>query len=235
MKKDIQILLAACIIAVAILAGFVIHAKMSVSTDSSFVDPDSIFSGREIDSNEYTVGSGKNKVVLLEYSDLECPFCKKLHVETMPEIYKNFGAKIDIAFRHFPLPFHKKALTEADGALCARDIGGQSAYKNFIEKVYEKTSGNDTLDLSLLPSFATEIGLDENRYRDCIGNASTSEKHISIIESDLQEGSELGVSGTPTLFVLIRQKDDSYRILTTIVGARDYKYISKVLEQAVKY
>ena len=233
MKKEIAILSGAGVIALSILGGFYMHAKINGGSDSAFVDPDSMFSGRPIAKEEYLVGEGKKKVVLVEYSDMECPFCKKLHVETMQDIYKNYSDKIDVVFRHFPLPFHKKAPIEAVATLCARDIGGQKAYRDYIEKIYETTNGNDSLDLSTLPKMATAIGLDVNTFNSCMSNASSTADKFAQVQADTQDGVEVGVQGTPNVFVLIKN-GDSYNILTIINGARDYKYVSKVIDQALK-
>ena len=237
MKKDIlkniSILIGAAIIGLSILGGFYLNNKMGNGSKNDFVDPDSFFSGREFKKEEFLIGSGSKKVILLEYSDLECPFCKKLHIDTMQEIYKNYGSKVDIAFRHFPLPFHKKAKTEATATLCARDIGGQQAYKNYIGKIYEKTQGNDSLDLNTLPDIAKEMGLDVTSFNSCMSNASSSETKLALIESDIQDGISAGVEGTPNVFVLIKDGQD-YKKFTIINGARDYKYVSKVIDQALK-
>ena len=65
-----------------------------------------MFSGRELKQEELVVGNLKSKVIVLEYSDLECPFCKKFHTDTMNDIYKKYDGKVGFAFRHFPLTFH---------------------------------------------------------------------------------------------------------------------------------
>ena len=235
MKKDNSIIIGALIIALSILLGFFMYSKMSTggSIAKNFVDPDSLFSGRELKKEDFLIGKGDKKVVLLEYSDLECPFCKKLHLETMQQVYKNYGEKVDIAFRHFPLPFHKKAKTEAVATLCALEIGGQKAYREYISKIYTNTNGNDTLDLATLPTIATELGLDSAKFNFCMTDATSTATKLAKIDSDIQDGITAGVEGTPNVLVLIKEGAD-YKILTIINGARDYKYISRVIDQALK-
>lgn len=220
------ILLGALIIGAAILYS----GKMSTENNSTFIDPDTIFSGRELKSEELLAGNLKNKVVVLEYSDLECPFCKKFHTETMNNIYTKYSGKVSFAFRHFPLTFHKKAPKEAEATLCARELGGQVVYKNYITKIYETTNGNDTLDPALLPKFASELGLDINKWNSCMASST----YAGQVQLDLSDGLEVGVQGTPNAYVLIKQDSGEYRILTVINGARDEKYVSRVIDQALK-
>ncbi len=231
-SNAMAIIIGATIIASAILIGLYAFGNNS-SYKKDFIDPDSIYSGKEFTKEEFLNGSGNKKVVLLEYSDLECPFCKKLHAETMPEIYKNYGNDIDIVFRHFPLPFHQKAKSEAVAALCARDLGGTLAYKKYISEIFKTTQGNDSLDPNDLPKIAETLSLDKQKFITCITDPVSIENKMNIINSDLEDGAILGVNGTPSVFVLIKEGQE-YRILTNISGARDYTYFSKVIDQALK-
>lgn len=222
----IAILLGALLIAAAILYS----GNFGKVSDTSFVDPDTMFSGRELKQEELVVGTLKSKVIVLEYSDLECPFCKKFHVDTMNSIYEKYNKEVGFAFRHFPLTFHKKAPKEAEATLCAREQGGQRAYKNYISRVFEVTNGNDSLDLSLLPKFAEELGLDTNKWNNCMATST----YAAQVQLDLNDGLEVGIQGTPNAYVLIREANGEYRILTVINGARDVKYVSRVIDQALK-
>jgi protein-disulfide isomerase len=223
----LSIVIASLFIALAIFLGF---KNMGASkAETSFTDPDSLFSGRELKQEEFVIGGVNDKVVLVEYSDLECPFCKKFHTETMEKIYEKYAGKISIAYRHYPLPFHKRAPKEAEATLCARELGGQKVYKNYISKIFEKTGGNDTLDPEDLNTIATGLGLSLADFKNCV----SSGKYAAQVEADLADGADVGVQGTPNTFVLLKEGAD-YKILTMINGARDEKYVSKVIDQALK-
>ncbi len=223
----LSIIIASLFIALAIFLGF---KNMGVSkTETSFTDPDSLFSGRELKQEEFVIGEVNDKVVLLEYSDLECPFCKKFHTETMDKIYEKYAGKISIAYRHYPLPFHKRAPKEAEATLCARELGGQVVYKNYISKIFELTGGNDTLDPESLNTTATGLGLNVTDFKNCV----SSGKYAAQVEVDIADGGDVGVQGTPNTFVLLKDGND-YKIITMINGARDEKYVSKVIDQALK-
>lgn len=232
-SNSMAIVLGSLIIAGSILLGFKMFGGVGPSS-AGFVDPDSIYSGEAIKQEELLYGKGDKKIIMVEFSDLECPFCKQLHSQTLGDVYKNYGDKIDIAFKHFPLPFHKKAPHEAIATMCARDIGGQVAYRNMIEKIYDVTQGNDSLDVSKLPEYAKSVGVDTDKFNSCLANASSTAEKQAQIEKDIADGVSAGVNGTPGTLVLVKQNDGSYRILTRIEGARDYKYFAKVLDQALK-
>ncbi|MDQ5957383.1 MAG: hypothetical protein QG614_358 [Patescibacteria group bacterium] len=231
-SNAIAIILGSIIIAASIVFGLKTYNGSS-SANSGFVDPDSIYSGTTFRPEEYLYGKGDKKVVLVEFSDLECPFCKQLHNQTMPEIYKNYSDKLDIVFKHFPLPFHTKAPAEAVATMCARDQGGQEAYRNFIEEIYRVTEGNDTLDPAKLPEIAKNLNLDVNKFNECIVNASSTQEKMNQIAVDIQDGTSANISGTPGTLVLIKT-DGEYRIFTTVEGARDYSYFSRIIDQALK-
>jgi protein-disulfide isomerase len=227
LSVSMSIIIASLFIALAIFLGF--KNIGGAKNETAFTDPDSLFSGRELKQEEFVIGKADAKVVLVEYSDLECPFCKKFHIETMDKVYEKYEGKVSIAYRHYPLPFHKKAPKEAEATLCARELGGQIVYKNYISKIFQNTNGNDSLDHALLPKMAEELGINVTSFNECL----SSGKYASQVQADLTDGMTVGVEGTPNTFVLVKEGSD-YKILTVINGARDEKYVSKVIDQALK-
>ncbi len=222
----LPIITGSLIISAAIIYSF---AGNKYDQDTNFVDPDTIFSGRELKQEEFMIGNKNRKVVLVEYSDLECPFCKKFHVETMENIYNKYKDSVGIAYRHFPLSIHKKAPKEAEATLCARAIAGNDVYKKYITKIFETTAGNDSLELSSLSDITKELGVDQNKWNDCMASST----YATAVQEDLSDGLEVGVQGTPNTFVLINEGRE-YKILTVINGARDEKYVSNIIDQALK-
>lgn len=228
-NKNISTIIA-ILVGALIIAGAIMYSGFNKNVDTSFIDPDTIFSGRELKNEELLTGSLNNKVIVLEYSDLECPFCKKFQLETMQSVSAKYEGKVGFAFRHFPLTFHKKAPKESEATLCARELGGQKAYKSYISKIFTETQGNDSLDPASLPKFASELGLDISKWSSCMASST----YAAQVQLDLNDGLEVGVQGTPNAYVLIRQDNNEYRILTVINGARDEKYVSRVIDQALK-
>jgi len=227
-STPIAIIIGSLLIGIFILTGFFLAGK-NKTTETSFVDPDSIFSGREFKKDEVLVGDLKSKVVIVEYSDLECPFCKQLHLQTMLKIEDKYKNDVAFVYRHFPLSFHPLAVKEAEGALCVREQN-QSNYKKFIDKIFEVTPANNKLDPNELTKAAAELGTDMTKWNNCMESST----YANYVQEDIEDGLAAGVNATPNLFVLIEQEDGYYKILTKIEGARDEKYISRVLDQAIR-
>jgi protein-disulfide isomerase len=99
-----------------------------------------------VTDKDHIKGDISAPVKIVEYSDLECPFCKRFHA-TMQEVVKSYDGKVAWVFRQFPLAqLHPKAVKEAEAAECVASLGGNAAFWKFIDKVEEVTPGNNKLD-----------------------------------------------------------------------------------------
>ncbi len=135
-------------------------------------------------------GNKNAKVVLIEFSDFECPFCSRV-VPTMDQIEKTYGDKVAIYFRNFPLPFHSSAQKAAEAGQCANEQG------KFWEMHDEMFANQDALSVDNLKSYAKGLGLDTTKFNDCLDSG----KMAQVVQNDLNAGRAAGVSGTPTTFV----------------------------------
>jgi len=135
----------------------------------------------------------KADIVLVEYSDYECPFCKSFH-PTMQSVLDKYGDKVAWMWRHYPLSFHANAQKEAEAAECAGDQGGADAFWEYSDLVMSRTTSNGTgFALTSLVPLAKEIGLDEADFQDCLDSG----KFASRVAEQMAEGTAAGVSGTP--------------------------------------
>ena len=167
----------------------------------------------------------KAKVVLIEYSDLECPFCKRFQ-PTANEVISQYGDKVALIYRHFPLDtLHKKARKEAEASECAWEQGGDVAFFKYIERIYEITPANDGLGEAELPKIAQELGLDVQKFNTCL----SSGKFATIVEEQLQSGVKAGVTGTPTTFILNQKGDQE-----SIVGAQSIETVKQTIDKLLK-
>lgn len=150
-----------------------------------------------VSDSDHIRGNANAQVTIVEYSDLECPFCKRFH-ETMKQVLATYGDKVRWVYKHFPLDqLHSKADKEAEAAECAGEQGGNDAFWAYIDKVFEVTPSNNGLDLALLPAIAQDLGLDKGKFESCL----SSGKYAELVEVQFQEGARLGVDGTPGSFV----------------------------------
>jgi protein-disulfide isomerase len=148
---------------------------------------------------DHVYGNPNAPVSLIEYSDFECPFCKRFHA-TAKEIVDAYGGKVNWVYRHFPLAMHNPgAQKEAEASECVAQLGGNDAFWRFANAIYARTKSNGNgFPLDQLVPLGKEIGLDEKQLKECIDAA----KYASRVQEDLNEGIQIGITGTPANFLL---------------------------------
>lgn len=221
------IILAGIIIAVAILLTNGKIARNDAPSDAK-PQPQEITVAK-VDSNEHILGNANAKIVVIEFSDTECPFCKQFH-PTMQKIVADYKGEVAWVYRHFPLDkpnpqgiiLHSKAGKEAEATECAGEQGGNEVFWQYLDKVFEITPSNDGLDLVLLPQIASELGLDVKTFNNCL----SSGKYKNLIESQYQDGLKAGITGTPASIV-VNQKTSKK---TMVVGAGSYETIKSTID-----
>lgn len=169
------------------------------------------------DSIRYIKGSGK--LTFIEYSDLECPFCKKFH-PIVNDIAKEYEGKIAFTFKHFPLNIHPKAKREAVAAECA---GNQQKFFEYIDRIYEITPGNNGLEDDKLFEVAQELQLNIDTFRTCVENEET----LATVAADALEAQGTGGTGTPHSILI----DENGKILTTFKGSLSKEQLKAAFDQ----
>ncbi|MDI3325823.1 DsbA family protein [Pontibacterium granulatum] len=153
----------------------------------SAVDPES----------DYIRGEQKAEFSLIEYSDFECPFCKRFHKTAMQFIEQN--PEVNWVYRHFPLNFHNPgAQKQAEASECAGELGGNDAFWQYTDLIYERTRSNGKgFPIDKLAPLAVEIGLDQEAFKQCLN----SEKYKQKVLQQMANGQAGGVTGTPGNFI----------------------------------
>lgn len=147
----------------------------------------------EVTTADHIRGNKDAKVTFIEYSDFECPFCKRFE-PTMQQIEEEYGDKVSIVYRHYPLSFHANAQKEAEATECANDLGGNDAFWKYHDAILERTtSGGTGFALDDLVPLAKELGLDESEFQDCLDTG----KFAQHVKDDMSGGAAAGVTGTP--------------------------------------
>lgn len=139
------------------------------------------------------MGGADAKVTIVEFSDFQCPFCKKGE-SIMRDLKKKYGNKIKIAFKQFPLPFHNHAKTAAEASLCAKELGGNDKFWALHDAMFNDQS---KLDKNSLLDTAMKIGLKKDAFQTCLSSGKFSAK----VDQEMEEGKNVGVKSTPTFFV----------------------------------
>jgi protein-disulfide isomerase len=174
----------------------------------SSIDPDSI---------RYTVGSGK--LTFVEYTDLECPYCKTFH-PTIDSLKSTYDGKIAFTTKHFPLNIHPKAERENGAAECA---GNQGKFFEFIDKIFEVTPSNNKLEDEVLFTTAEDLGLDMDKFRSCVENKD----YATVQTADATEAEAVGATGTPFSILI----DEDGKILTRFKGVVSAAQLSSAFDQ----
>jgi protein-disulfide isomerase len=158
-------------------------------------------------------GNPDAKISLIEYSDFECPFCKRFH-DTPKKLLETHGDQVNWIYRHFPLSFHNpNAQKEAEASECVAEIGGPDKFWLFTDAIYDRTrSGGKGFAIDKLAPLVTELGLDGNAFQECLDSGRKAER----VAEDLKEGASIGISGTPGS-VLLNNETGEVRL---IQGAR---------------
>lgn len=182
---------------------------------------------RKIDANDHIRGNPEAQVKIVEYSDLECPFCKRFHA-TMIQAIEEYGkgGKVAWVYRHFPLDaLHSKARKEAEATECANKLGGNTAFWKYIDRLFEVTPSNNGLDLAQLPIIAKDVGLDRTAFTACLDSG----KFADYVANDLKDAQAAGGSGTP-YSIAIAANGEKF----PINGAQPYEEVKRIIELALQ-
>jgi protein-disulfide isomerase len=153
-------------------------------------------------------------VTIVEFSDFECPFCKRIY-PTLNQIMDDYDGQVRLVFRQFPLnAIHPNAQKAAEASLCADE---QGKFWELHDAMFEGSGG---LDAASLKSRAAEIGLDQDAFGTCLDSGRFAEQ----VAADLDAGRALGVSGTPALFINGRY----------LSGAQPYDVITRVIDDELQ-
>jgi protein-disulfide isomerase len=138
------------------------------------------------------LGPENAAITIIEFSDYECPYCRKWHAEVLEPLMATYPGQIRLVYRDFPLSsIHANAAPAAAAANCANE---QGAYWEYNEKLF-------SMELGLSPTayrqYASNLGLDAQAFAECL----ESDRFLDEVQADFDYAAELGVRSTPTFFV----------------------------------
>lgn len=166
---------------------------------------------------DHILGDLKAPISLIEYSDYECPFCKKFH-PTAKEILKKYDGKVKWIYRHYPLSFHEpKASEKAMAAECVAKIAGNEAFWQFTDAMYERDPAPAAANL------AKELGVKEEAFQKCVSEGDFKKR----IEQDIADSKKAEIEGTPGN-IIFHDKTGKYEI---IAGAYPYEEFQKAIDK----
>ncbi|MEK7464411.1 MAG: thioredoxin domain-containing protein [Patescibacteria group bacterium] len=176
-------------------------------------------------NKDHYFGDPKAPLKIIEFSDLECPFCRNFH-PVLEKIVNESGGKVVWAYRHFPLDaIHLSARKAAEASECAADQGGNNAFWSYIGKIFEPTATSAIIAPAMLPKLAVQIGLDQAKFESCL----SSGKFADLVESQSKDAQNSGGKGTPHS-IIISPKGKYY----VVPGALPYDRVKAMVEEALK-
>jgi protein-disulfide isomerase len=186
--------------------------KKSFSVDIKLKKPQKSKVSVSISDKDASVGPEGAKVTVIEFSEFECPFCKKASY-TLNSAKKEFGDKVRFVFKHFPLNFHRNAQRAAEASVCANK---QNKFFEYHDQLFENSKALAESDLI---TYAKKIGLDMKKFEECL----KSDEIKKQVESDIEQGKKLGLRGVPAFFVNGAK----------FVGAIGYPELKEAIEEAM--
>ena len=144
-------------------------------------------------------GSKNAPLQVVIFSDFQCPFCKRVEPQ-LSQLEKEYGTKVHMTWKNYPLPFHNNAEPAAEAAMAAN---AQGKFWQMHDKLFEN---NTALTRADLEKYAQELGLDMNKFKADLD----AQKYKDSIQSDTKEGQAVGVNGTPAVFINGRKINGAY-------------------------
>ena len=163
-------------------------------------------------------GTAGAKVTILEFSDLQCPFCRRVE-PTLDEVLKAFPGKVRIEWRNMPLPFHADAELAAEAALEAKKQKGNAGFFKMQRLIFDGQGQPDGLKRDALDGYARAVGLDPTKF----AAALDGHVHLAAIQRDQATARAAGISGTPAFLV-----NGQY-----ISGAQPYRRFRRAVQAAL--
>ncbi len=188
-----------------------------------------------VSSVDHIRGNKDAKIVFIEYSDIECPFCQ-LFQETMNTLFTQYGKDNQIAwvYRHFPLaygddPLHVNAAKAAEATECVYEIGGDQAFWKYIDALYASIDHNKgPMDISSVTDIAVQQGIDAAKFKACYDSG----KYAKKVRESYDAGLKAGALGTP--YTVLYYKDQYIPLINNegkSLGALPFEILQRIVEE----
>ncbi len=174
-----------------------------------------------VSKDDHIRGSIDAKVVLVEYSDYECPFCQKFH-PTAQQVMDEYGDDVAWVYRHYPLEFiHPKAKPAAEAAECVAELAGNDAFWEYTDKLFEDSPAS----LNNLEDLAVEVGVSSSEFNSCV----ESGKYADKVQEQMDGGSAAGITGTPGTFIISENGS-----VWLVPGALPFESLKTTIDEALQ-
>lgn len=198
--------------AAIVIAGLLIGGGFLLNSDTQSDSTTPEYLDVSVTETDHVLGNPETATItIIEWSDIECPFCKRFHAVSHA-LYEAYEGDVALVFRQLPLDsLHQNARTEAEATECVNELAGNDAFWTYLNTLFGRTKSNDGLDLALLPEIAQEIaGTDPEAFTACL----ESGRHAETVTKQEALAEPFGIRGTPYSIFLLQ--DGTYY---TVPGA----------------
>jgi protein-disulfide isomerase len=203
------------------------QSTTTIVANKNIVSNGNVIEIQPVTKEDYIMGPVEAPIIIVEFSDLECPFCKMFHM-TMKQIMEEYNAigKVAWVYRHYPIDeLHPKARKEAEALECVGEIGGNKKFWEYLDKIFMATPSNNRLDLNQLPIFASSIGIERSSFEKCL----ESGKYRDKINRHIEDAQRSGALGTPYSVILTK---DGRKY--PIKGALPFDAVKSLIDQVLQ-
>ncbi len=224
-------------IPIAIIAGFALIAiaiyltggkdsnGINVLTNATSTQTTSS-SLRPVDGTDYIRGNPNAPILIVEYSDYDCPFCKQYHA-SLVQIMDEYGVNGRVAwvYRQFPIQqLHPNSPKISEAALCVGSIGGSEAFWKFSDLIFEERELEEMTNVVALPDYAEEAGVKKEDYIKCIEGKKMEE----VVKKSVQEALAIGAQGTPYTIIMVGTEQ------AVVSGNQSYDTLKGILDNLLE-
>lgn len=181
---------------------------------------------RAVTEADYIRGNPNAPILMIEYSDYDCPFCQQYH-NTMNQIMDEYGVTGRVAwvYRQFPLAqLHPNAPRISEAALCVGDIAGEDAFWQFSDLIFEERDASEPTNVTRLPQYAESVGVDRDEYISCMNDQRMRPR----LEQEMRDGFNAGARGTPYTVLIVGDQQ------AVINGAQPYETVKGIVENLLE-
>ncbi|HYD35236.1 MAG TPA: thioredoxin domain-containing protein [Vitreimonas sp.] len=182
---------------------------------------DQLKNAPEVSNDDHIRGNRNAKVVLVEYSDFECPFCARFH-PTMTQVMEEYGDQVAWVYRHYPLSFHPNAQKAAEASECVAKQQGDEGFWKFVDSIFEENNkAGGQISPAVIESVAQSTGVNMTSFKSCLDSGEMAQK----VSDHMTGGSGAGISGTPGTIIFADGKAE------LIPGALPFEQVKPMIDR----
>ncbi len=175
---------------------------------------------KDVNKDDWMRGDKKADLSIVEFSDIDCPYCVKFH-ETMKKLSEEYKGKINWVYRHFPLTsLHPNAFKKAEATECVGSLGGNDKFWPFLDKLVE----DKTITMDKLGEVAATFGVNATKFQECYDGG----KMTSKVQDQADQAVKAGGRGTPYSVIVFEDQK------IPINGALPYEQVKAQIDALLK-